>query len=249
MGFPAILWLVAGILIGFLLDWLLFRRWFGGETNHLRHELHESEARAHELTAQLTAANAAVEAQQAEAVAAADQIAALEAQIGAAQAAATAEQAALEAQAAELSGALQACQTAAAEREAALQAEIDRLTAALAAAQVEATTAEAALAETATEYEEALTELAHDAADPGEPDDLKRIEGVGPKIEATLNAAGLTTFAHIAQTSAARLAEIIADVRGNHVTDTWPEQAALAAAGEWDRLEALQDALIGGRRG
>ena len=29
---------------------------------------------------------------------------------------------------------------------------------------------------------------------------------------------------------------------------TWPEQASLAAAGEWDALQALQDELKGGRR-
>jgi hypothetical protein len=28
---------------------------------------------------------------------------------------------------------------------------------------------------------------------------------------------------------------------------TWPDQAGLAAAGEWDRLKALQDGLKGGR--
>jgi hypothetical protein len=29
---------------------------------------------------------------------------------------------------------------------------------------------------------------------------------------------------------------------------TWPEQAALAATGEWEALEALQAKLKGGRR-
>ena len=29
---------------------------------------------------------------------------------------------------------------------------------------------------------------------------------------------------------------------------TWPEQAALAAAGEWDAMEALQNQLKRGRR-
>jgi large subunit ribosomal protein L21 len=30
--------------------------------------------------------------------------------------------------------------------------------------------------------------------------------------------------------------------------DTWPEQAALAAAGKWDEFQALADELKGGRR-
>jgi hypothetical protein len=30
--------------------------------------------------------------------------------------------------------------------------------------------------------------------------------------------------------------------------ETWPEQAALAAAGNWEVLENLQDILQGGRR-
>lgn len=30
--------------------------------------------------------------------------------------------------------------------------------------------------------------------------------------------------------------------------DTWPEQTQLAAAGDWDGLDQLQDSLKGGRR-
>ena len=30
--------------------------------------------------------------------------------------------------------------------------------------------------------------------------------------------------------------------------DTWPEQAKLAAAGDWDGLKKLQDELKGGKR-
>ena len=77
-------------------------------------------------------------------------------------------------------------------------------------------------------------------------DDLKKIEGVGPKIAETLNAAGISTFAELAKTDAAKISEIIADVRGNHVTDTWPKQAQLAADGKWDELQKWQDELDGG---
>ncbi|WP_405384533.1 50S ribosomal protein L21 [Maribacter sp. LLG6340-A2] len=77
-------------------------------------------------------------------------------------------------------------------------------------------------------------------------DDLKKIEGIGPKIAETLNAAGISTFAELAKTDAAKISEIIADVRGNHVTDTWPKQAQLAADGKWDELQKWQDELDGG---
>lgn len=80
-----------------------------------------------------------------------------------------------------------------------------------------------------------------------EADDLKKIEGIGPKIAETLNAAGITTFAELAKTEAAKIAEIIAEVRGNHVPDTWPKQAELAAEGKWEELQKWQDELDGGK--
>lgn len=79
------------------------------------------------------------------------------------------------------------------------------------------------------------------------PDDLKKIEGVGPKIASTLIEAGIDTFAKLAKTKPAKISEIIADVRGNHVTDTWPEQAKMAADGKWDELKKWQDELDGGK--
>ena len=78
-------------------------------------------------------------------------------------------------------------------------------------------------------------------------DDLKKIEGIGPKIAETLKAAGVDTFAKLAKTDAAKISEIIAEVRGNHVTDTWPKQAEMAAEGKWDELKKWQDELDGGK--
>ncbi|SMC43533.1 50S ribosomal protein L21 [Cellulophaga tyrosinoxydans] len=78
-------------------------------------------------------------------------------------------------------------------------------------------------------------------------DDLKKVEGIGPKIAETLIAAGISTFAELAKTDAAKIADIISDVRGNHVTDTWPAQAKLAAEGKWDELKKWQDELDGGK--
>ena len=71
-------------------------------------------------------------------------------------------------------------------------------------------------------------------------DDLKKIEGIGPKIALTLVEAGIATFADLAKAKPAAISEIIAGVRGNHVTDTWPAQAKLAADGKCDELKKWQ---------
>jgi len=81
----------------------------------------------------------------------------------------------------------------------------------------------------------------------GKPDDLKKVEGIGPKIASTLVAAGISTFAELAKAKPAKISEIIAEVRGNHVTDTWPAQAKMAAEGKWDELKKWQDELDGGK--
>lgn len=80
------------------------------------------------------------------------------------------------------------------------------------------------------------------------PDDLKRIEGIGPKTASALQAAGITTFAQLAASGRERLRAILkeAGVRANPTT--WPEQAELAATGKWDALKVLQAELKGGRR-
>jgi len=84
---------------------------------------------------------------------------------------------------------------------------------------------------------------------PPVPDDLTRIEGIGPKISSLLQEAGITTFAQLAQADLSRLEQIVREA-GITIADpaTWPEQAGLAAGGEWDALEVLQNELKGGRR-
>ncbi len=76
---------------------------------------------------------------------------------------------------------------------------------------------------------------------------MKKIEGIGPKIASTLVEAGIATFADLAKADSAKISEIIAGVRGNHVTDTWPAQAQMAADGKWDELKKWQDELDGGK--
>ncbi|MFT5196105.1 MAG: NADH-quinone oxidoreductase subunit B [Candidatus Promineifilaceae bacterium] len=79
-------------------------------------------------------------------------------------------------------------------------------------------------------------------------DDLKKVEGIGPKISSVLADAGVTTFAQLAALTADQIKEILKDKVKIAYPDTWAEQAGLAAAGKWDELETLQNALQGGRR-
>ncbi len=87
-----------------------------------------------------------------------------------------------------------------------------------------------------------------DDAEP-EPDDLTRIEGIGPKMSSILAEDGTVTFEQLAGRDADALRALLRE-EGLPFADpsTWPEQAALAAAGAWDELEALQEELSGGRR-
>ncbi len=81
-------------------------------------------------------------------------------------------------------------------------------------------------------------------------DDLTRIEGIGPKMSAALQAAGITTFAQLAQSSEDTLTAAVeaAGMRLAPSLSTWAEQATFAAKGDWDGLRQLQDTLVGGRK-
>ena len=80
-----------------------------------------------------------------------------------------------------------------------------------------------------------------------EKDDLTKIEGIGPKIAETLIAGWVATYADLATKAPADIDEMIKDVAGSHVSDTWPEQAKMAADGKWDELKKWQDELDGGK--
>ena len=82
------------------------------------------------------------------------------------------------------------------------------------------------------------------------PDDLKIVEGIGPKIEKLLND-GILTFAQLAATAPERIKEILvaAGTRFQmHDPTTWPEQSALARDGKLEELKAWQDELNKGRK-
>ncbi len=81
-------------------------------------------------------------------------------------------------------------------------------------------------------------------------DDLKIVEGVGPKIETLLKEGGINTWAELAAAPVERIKEIL-DAAGPryqiHDPSSWPAQAKFAAEGKWDELKEYQDMLIGGR--
>jgi NADH-quinone oxidoreductase subunit I len=83
------------------------------------------------------------------------------------------------------------------------------------------------------------------------PDDLKRIEGIGPRISGVLAAAGIATFAQLADVEVDRIKQILEEADPNllRLADptTWPRQARLAATGKWEALERYQEKLKGGR--
>ena len=79
--------------------------------------------------------------------------------------------------------------------------------------------------------------------------DLKIIEGVGPKISELLAAAGLDTWAKVGASTPEAIKEILTAAGSRfqmHNPGSWPKQAGLAAAGKWDELQKLQDELDGG---
>nr|WP_235297468.1 30S ribosomal protein S1 [Portibacter marinus] len=82
-------------------------------------------------------------------------------------------------------------------------------------------------------------------------DDLKKIEGIGPKIAEKLGEAGINTFSELAAAEVDKLNEILEEAGPRykmHDPTTWPQQAELAAADKWDELEKLQGELDGGRK-
>ncbi len=89
------------------------------------------------------------------------------------------------------------------------------------------------------------------SSEPAKKDDLKKVEGIGPKIEQLLYAEGIYTWNDLAQTKV-EVIQMILDKAGPryrmHNPGTWPEQARMAAEGKWDELEKWQDELKGGRK-
>jgi len=80
--------------------------------------------------------------------------------------------------------------------------------------------------------------------------DLKIVEGIGPKIEGLFNAAGITTWKDLSEASTEKLQAIL-DGGGEHFAihnpSTWGKQALLAYEGKWEELKAWKEGLRGGK--
>jgi len=82
-------------------------------------------------------------------------------------------------------------------------------------------------------------------------EDLTVVEGIGPKIGELLVAAGIATFKQLADAKVSKIEEILKDAGSRYALanpGTWPEQAALLAAGKYDDFEKLAKELDGGVR-
>jgi predicted flap endonuclease-1-like 5' DNA nuclease len=117
-------------------------------------------------------------------------------------------------------------------------------------ANTSATEANVMLMTNLPEDEEAMDIVAIAAATDIKPDDLKIVEGIGPKIEGILNNAGIMTFRQLAAASIEQLKELLL-AAGNrykiHDPSTWARQAQLAHEGKWEELKIWQDELNGGK--
>jgi predicted flap endonuclease-1-like 5' DNA nuclease len=81
------------------------------------------------------------------------------------------------------------------------------------------------------------------------PDDLVKLEGIGPRVAKILNESGITTFAALAAANATDIQKTLSAAGLQMMNpEGWIEQAALAANGDWAGLEKLQGELKGGRR-
>ena len=80
-------------------------------------------------------------------------------------------------------------------------------------------------------------------------DDLKVVEGIGPKIEGLLQEAGIETWEQLANADTDKVQAVLDEAGPRyrmHNPATWAKQANLAATGQWAELEELQDRLKGG---
>ncbi|MEY3249788.1 MAG: hypothetical protein RL742_1831 [Bacteroidota bacterium] len=79
---------------------------------------------------------------------------------------------------------------------------------------------------------------------------LEIVEGIGPKIAEVLRATGIHSWQQLAETSTEKIREIL-DAAGPqfqmHDPGSWPEQAGMAARGDWQALEKFQSELLAGK--
>ncbi len=81
-------------------------------------------------------------------------------------------------------------------------------------------------------------------------DDLTKIEGIGKKIASLLTKENIKTYKDLSKCTIKKL-QLILDGAGEsfnvHDPASWPKQAKMAAANNWEALTTLQDELKGGK--
>jgi len=81
-------------------------------------------------------------------------------------------------------------------------------------------------------------------------DDLKAVEGIGPKIEELLKSKGISTWRILSETEVSEIKKILNGGGPRfQLADpsTWPTQAGLAAEEKWNELRDYQEKLNGGK--
>ena len=79
-------------------------------------------------------------------------------------------------------------------------------------------------------------------------EDLKIVEGIGPKIEKLCNDKGIWTFSELANTPLEALQQMLDEAGPDFRSvdpQIWKYQAELAAAGKWEELKAYINDLKG----
>lgn len=105
-----------------------------------------------------------------------------------------------------------------------------------------------------TENEEVLSVPESEVSKPADnpvttPDNLRIIEGIGPKIVEVLKKSGITDFRSLASASVEKLENILKNEGPRYALQnpsTWPMQAGLAAEGKLDELEKIKLKIIDG---
>jgi predicted flap endonuclease-1-like 5' DNA nuclease len=81
-------------------------------------------------------------------------------------------------------------------------------------------------------------------------DDLKIVEGIGPKIEELFHAAGIKTWLELSELPTSKAQEILTaagDKFKLHNPASWANQAKMASEGNWNALKKWQDEHKGGK--
>jgi len=81
-------------------------------------------------------------------------------------------------------------------------------------------------------------------------DDLKVVEGIGPKIEGLFHSFDIKTWKALSETSVEKCQEVL-DSGGErykiHNPGSWPKQSKMAYEGQWDALQKWQSEHKGGK--